>query len=305
MSFTCPLFVCCGVQGDILHPLTSLEWRECSRPPERSYLFSVPAVCLEDKVYLGGDKLFIYTPTTDTWAIKDTPVHGFALVVCHSQLVLVGGEMTDDESITNKLLTLDRHDQLKETLPPMTVRRRWPSAVEYSNNIVVAGGGDDQERDIDIVEVYNGHHWAKAQSLPIACYGMNSAILNGHWYLAGGAGQGKEVYYASLESLIASCQPSGRQLPSVWKSLADAPDEYSTLVAFGNRLVAIGYFTSSIHAYSPYSQSWVHVGDKPGGDSPEAAVVLPSGDLMVAGEYTLYRGMLNGGYQRLLCDYLL
>ena len=286
--------MCCGVQGNILHPLTSLEWQKCRGPPKSLY-FGAPAVCLEDKVYFGGDELFIYTPTTDTWAIKNTPVQTFALVVYHSQLVLVGGRMIDDGSVTNKLWALDRHDQSKVTLPPMTVRRWGASAVEYSSNILVAGGEDDQDRDIDIVEVYNGHYWSKAQSLPLACWGMNSAILNGHWYLAGGDGQGKEVYCASLESLIASCQPSGKQLHSVWKRFADTPHEYCILVAFGNRLVAIVYLASSIHAYSPYSQSWVHVGDNPGGASTLAAAVLPSGDLMVAGIGTLHRGMLNGG----------
>ena len=203
--------MCCGVQGDILHPLTSLEWRKCRGPSE--FVLGALAVCLEEKLYFGGDRLFIYTPATDTWAVKDTPVHGFALVVYHSQLVLVGGWMTDDGTITNKLWTLDRHDQLKETIPPMTVRRRWASAVEYSNNIIVAGGHDGQ--DIDVVEVYNGYHWAKAQSLPLAYWSMTSAVLNGHWYLAGGEGQEGKVYYASLELLIASCQPSGRHLPSV------------------------------------------------------------------------------------------
>ena len=252
-------------------------------------------MCLEDKVYFGSDKLYVYSPTTDTWAIKNTPVHSFALVVYHSQLVLVGGWMTDDGSVTNKLWTLDRQDQWKETLPPMTVRRQEASAVEYSNNILVAGGWSDQGTDIDIVEVYNGHHWAKAQSLPIVCSGVNSAILNGHWYLARGDGQGKQVYYASVESLIASCQPSGRQLPSVWKRLPDVPHEYFIPVAFGNRLVAIGYDTSSIHAYSPYSISWVHVGELPGGGSASAAIVLPSGDLIVTGYGTLYKGRLNGG----------
>ena len=287
--------MCCGVQGDILSPLTSLEWQKCSRPPES--LLNAQVVCLEDKLYLGSYKLYIYTPTTDTWAIKDTPVRYFALVVYHSQLVLVGGLMTVDGSVTNKLWTLNRHNQLKETLPPMTVRRSWASAVEYSNNIIVAGGRtrDDRERDIDIVEVYNGHHWAKAQSLPIACWQMNSAILNGHWYLAGGVGLEDKVYYASLESLIASCQPSERQLPSVWSRLTDVPHQYCILAVFGNRLVAIGYHTSPIHAYSPYSQLWVHVGDKPSGDSAQAAAVLPSGDLMVTEHNTLYRGMLNGG----------
>ena len=290
--------MCCGVQGDILHPSTSLEWRKCSGPPESLY-FGAPAVCLEDKVYLGGVKLFIYTPTTDTWNIKDTPVHEFALVVYHSQLVLVGGRMTGG-SVTNKLWTLNRRNQLKETLPPMTVRRWGASAVEYSSNIIVSGGRNDQVESfmyIAIVEVYNGHHWVKAQSLPKACWGMMSAILNGHWYLAGGHvhGQGKEVYYASLESLIASCQPSRRHLPSVWSSLADVPHVNSILVVFGNRLVAIGHDTSSsIHAYSPYSWSWVHVGDNPSSALTIAVAVLPSGDLMVAGRDTLYRGILNG-----------
>ena len=287
--------MCCGVQGDILSPLTSLGWRKCSVPPKS--LFGSAAVCLDDKVYLGGVNLFIYTLTTDTWAMKDTPVFDFALVVYHSQLVLVGGEMTDERSVTNKLWTLGRHDQWKEkTLPPMTVRRRWASAVEYLNNIIVAGGCDCQGKYTDIVEVYNGHHWAKAQSLPIACWRMNSAILNGHWYLAGGHGLEDKVYNASVESLIASCQPmaSGRQLPFVWSRLTDVPHLLSILAVFGNRLVAIGYATSSIHAYSPYSQSWVHVGDWPG-TSTEAATVLPSGDLMVTGHNTLYRGRLNGG----------
>ena len=216
----------------------------------------------------------------------------FGLVVYRSRLVLVGGRIIGSGSVTNKLWTLDIHNQLKETLLPMTVKRMGASAVEYSDNILVAGGRDDQGRDIDFVEVYNGHHWAKAQSSPLTCCGLTSVILSGHWYLAGKSGQ---VYYASVESLIASCQPSWRHPPPVWSRLADVQKMVSIVVVFGNRLVAIGCDTSSIHAYSPYSQSWVHVGDKPGGDSPKAAAVLSSGDLMVAGYGTLYRGRLNGG----------
>ena len=57
----------------------------------------------------------------------------------------------------------------------------------------------------------------------------------------GGMGQGKEVYYASLDSLVASCQPSEKPLPSVWKRLPDVPHDYSSrTVVFGNRLIAVG-----------------------------------------------------------------
>ena len=127
-----------------------------------------------------------------------------------------------------------------ETLPPMTTKRHSASAVEYADNILVAGGRDDINHVIDIVEVYNGHHWAKARCLPKPCWLMKSTVLNGRWYLMGGWGQGKEVYYASLDSLVASSQPSEKPLPSVWKRLTNVPHECSSPAVFGNRLIAVG-----------------------------------------------------------------
>jgi hypothetical protein len=158
--------------------------------------------------------------------------------------------------------------------------------VEFADNILVAGGRDDKWKDVDIIEVYNGHHWAEAQCLPKPYYYMKSTILNGHWYLMGGWGQGKEVYYASLDSLVASCRPSEKPLPSVWKRLPDVTHTYSSTAVFGNRLIAVGGghpSSSSIHAYSPHTQSWVHVGDMPVGLSSTCTAVLPTGDLMVIG----------------------
>jgi hypothetical protein len=261
------------------------------------------AVWLGDELYVGGGwipgsgrdmaRLYIHTLTTDTWSHIDTPVYFFALVTYHSQLVLVGGRESAggyswrDGPFTNKLWTLIKHDQWGETLPPMARKRHHASAVEFADNILVAGGGDDKERIVNIVEVYNGHHWAEARRLPKLCCDMKSTVLNGHWYLMGGVGQGEEVYYASLDSLVASSQPSEKPLPSVWKKLPDIPCNYSSTVVFGNRLVAVGGGypspSSSIHAYSPHTQSWVHVGDMPVGLSSTCTAVLPTGDLMVIG----------------------
>jgi hypothetical protein len=257
------------------------------------------AVWLGDKLYVGGGwipgnrrdaaRLCIHTPTTDTWSHIDTPACYFALVTYHSQLVLVGGREFfgewRDGPVTNKLWTLTGQDHWRETLPPMTTKRQNTSAVEFADNILVAGGVDDK-RSIDIVEVYNGHHWAEAQRLPKPCYGMKSTVLNGHWYLMGGRGQGEEVYYASLDSLVASCRPSEKLLPSVWKRLPDVPHGRSSTAVFGNRLIAVGGGfppSSSIHAYFPHTQSWVHVGDMPDELDSTCTAVLPTGDLMVIG----------------------
>ena len=249
-------------------------------------------------------RLYIFTLTTDTWSHIniDTPVYFFALVAYHSQLVLVGGRefVREDQGdpVTNKLWTLTGYDQSsgRETLPPMTTKRYHASAVEFADNILVAGGKNDIEGSVDVIEVYNGHYWAEAQRLPKPCYGMKSTVLNGHWYLMGGERQGKEVYYASLDSLVASCRPSEKPLPSVWKRLPDVPHVYSSTAVFGNRLIAVGgarlggggYRSpcSSIHAYSPHTQSWVHVGDMPVELDSTCTAVLPTGDLMVIGGWS-------------------
>ena len=306
----------CCMQVDVLHPLASLKWRECRRLPVD--MDDTQAVWLGDKLYVRrgwtsesrGDaaRLYIYTPTTDTWSKIDTPVYLFALITYHSQLVLVGGGEYVGRwsvvSITNKLWTLIGHDQWRETLPPMTTKRQCASAVEFADNIIVAGGWDGKWESIDIVEVYNGHHWTKAQCLPKPSYHMKSTVLNGHWYLMGGMGQGKEVYYASLDSLVASCQPSEKPLPSVWKRLPDVPHKYSSTAVFGNRLIAVGRgpLSSSIHAYSTHTQSWVHVGDMPVELRSDCTTVLPTGELMVIGEVSstsrtescVYKTSLNG-----------
>ena len=271
------------------------------------------AVWLGNKLYVGGGvtsgsirefaRLYIYTPTTDTWGKINTPVYQFALITYHSQLVLVGGREYvgegRDDPVTNRLWTLTGHDQWRETLPPMTTKRRCSSAVGFADNIVVAGENNDKGENI---EVYNGHHWTKARCLPEPSYDMKSTVLSGYWYLMGGWGQGKEVYYASLDSLVASCQPSEKPLPSAWKRLPGVPHERSSTAVFGNRLIAVGGVNSSIHAYSPLTQSWVHVGDMPVELWTTCTAVLPTGELMVIGgvnsipmvESCVYKTSLNG-----------
>ena len=298
---------CCMQISDILHPLASLEWRECSRLPVR--ICNAQAVWLGDKLYVGGGetscKLYIYIPTCNTWSEINTPVYLFALITYHSQLVLVGGREYvgewSDGPVTNKLWTLTGYDQWMETLPPMTTKCQCVSSVEFADKIVVASGLDENRRVIDIVEVYDSHHWAKTQSLPKATYFIKSTVLNGHWYLMGGEGQEKEVYYASLDCLVASCQPSEKPLPSVWKRLTDARHKCSSAAVFGNRLIAVGggyRSSSSIHAYSPYNQSWVHVGNMPVGLDSTCTAVLPTGELMVIGRQDkkscVYKTSLNG-----------
>ena len=249
-------------------------------------------------------RLYIYTPATDTWTTLKTPVIHFGLTTYHSQLVLIGGREYVSEYVdgplSSKLWILSEDGQWQETVPPMPTPCGHGSAVSHEDHLLVIS---DEYTQNEKVYVYNGHHWAGAQHPPQRLSSIRSTIFNGHWYLMGGeyySSQTTCVYYASLDSLLASCQPSETTQPSsVWKRLTDVPSGYCCPAVFGNRLVAVGYgspsSTTSLHAYS-FNKSWVHIGDTPVTSTYytiPCAVVLPSNELMIMRDWETFKVILK------------
>ena len=259
-------------------------------------VFNAQAVVLENKVYIGGgcmspepsSILLVYDFTKDLWDKLDTPTQWYALTSYNSQLVLVGGMDPNTGIATNQLWVLDEQRNWTQPLPPMTKERYQASAVNVGDYLIVAGGqGGSHVGPLDVVEVYDGHQWRKAKSLPRPCSSMRSALHEGKWYLDGGAQaeEDRKIYYTSLESLIATMHSEGGEQPSVWKELPGSPLLWSTPVVFKNQLISVaGYpYSSAIHAYFPRKMSWVHVGDLPVACYSTCALVLPTGELLVIG----------------------
>ena len=190
----------------------------------------------------------------------------------------------NNDRATNQLWVLDEAHHWTQPLPPMTIKRFQASAVSVGDHLIVAGG--QGVGPLDAVEVYDGHQWRKAQSLPRAGSSMKSALHEGKWYLDGGA-QAEEdckIYYTSLESLIATTHSEGDKQSSVWKALPGSPLLWSTPAVFKNQLISVaGYYSSAIHAYFPSNMSWVHVGDLPVACYSTCTLVLPTGELLVIG----------------------
>ena len=176
-------------------------------------------------------------------------------------------------------------------LPPMRTERHSSCAVSYRDHLLVAGGVALGVQTSNVVEVYNGSDWLFAQPLLMSNYDLKSTILGQYWYLMGGNDTQcwNAVQYASLDSLLAGCQPSETsQLSSaVWKRLTDTPHPWCSTAVFGSRLIAVGGggFSpmSTVCAYSFQTNSWIHVGDMPFAASSTCSVVLPTGELMVMG----------------------
>lgn len=267
-------------QVDLLHPLTTLEWERCCKMPDGVYLTDAQAVVLGDMVYVGGwDKsvaytrpgsLLIYDVIGDSWGEPiPTPTNYFALATYKSKLVLVGRQYPEvGNKVTNELWVLNEQqilDPYPHFLPAMKTARMDASAISEGIHLVVAGGygcknpSGTQMDEVDVVEVYNGRVWARAQSLLNPVSRMKSFFYEGNWFLS----RRFQIYYTSLDSLIATASSSSgtpdEQIP-VWKKPTDLPClDLSAPTMFGNQLVDIGEYSSSDSMGFSRSISALHV----------------------------------------------
>ena len=219
------------------------------------------AVLLRNKVHIGGGtcdlfpespaSLLIYDFTDDSWdLLVETPTEGYALITYDSQLVLVGGKDPTTGKISNQLWVMDEQQYWAQPLPPMTTKCSRASAVSVDHHLIVAGGLNDKLDRLNVVQVYDGHQWKRVQPLPKAGYFMKSTLLDGIWYLTGGDEQEKEIYCASIHSLIATTSSKRARQASVWKELPDVPLEWSTPVVIGKQLAIVGGYTYSSAMHS-------------------------------------------------------
>ena len=285
-----------------------MEWSECRVLPVPTH--DAQVVVMNCKVHVGGGwissspnaVMYVSGFMCDSWDVIDSPTNCPALTTYHDKIVFIGGWDASTDVPTDELSVL--HENKLQPLPAMLTKRQRAAAVSTGDHLIVAGGWGDLGR-LNTVEVFDGYQWAEAENLPMACFGMKSVVHEGNWYLMGGTGQDKEVFCASLNSLIASTH-SERTGTSVWKRLPELPFEGSSAAILGNCLIAIGGYpySSDIYAYYPSTHSWVHVGDMLISCHSTCTVVLPTGELLMIGGWTnrgptarVFKASLKGWYR--------
>ena len=268
-------------------------------------------VVFKEKVYIGGggassdrekQTVVVYDPKQDT--CNTLPPYAyklFSMAVVNDQLVLVGGRETDKK--TNKLgVWNEQSKRWTHPLPPMTTACHSPSVATHNNRWLVVIGGDDEIAlsRVEILDTTESLQWYQAASLPHLCSQVSSATIGNMCYLLGGFYKGdlvptmyNEVLSVCLDDLISQLQAvsqpasaSAPPTPSLWQSLPDTPLGLSTALAFNGALLAVaGRFTgsSAIHVYQPSSNSWVKAGEMPTKRCASVCIVLPSGEVLVAG----------------------
>lgn len=227
-------------------------------------------------------------------------VYCYALAVFDSQLTLVGG-LYPSRRMTNELWTSQSCTNWEMNLPAMSTKRFSSTAVSTRTPLclVVAGGrgecldsefqtlsfmGSMGIGELSTVEVFKDHQWYSVQDLPAPCHNMNFTIHRGILYLMGGSEQDCAVFSCDLDLLLMYSQ-------AIWKHFIPAPLSNTCPVVFGEHLVTVGgseELSALIHGYFGCISAWKEIGKLPIKVFDTAAVVLPSGEMVVIGGFSLH-----------------
>lgn len=268
------------------------------------------AVVIGDNVYIGGgdgytnlqsQMVMVYEINSGSWAtLPHYDKKWFGMAAVNDQLVLVGGKGLSPKGVTNELAVWDEGLQSwTHPFPDMPTPRHSVSAVSYQRWLVVAGGDDHIGSNLNKVELLDTHSkkWYESSPLPKGCSTMSSIINGNMWYLSSGVSSAlhhinRQVFSVCLDELISQATAdllpgtgaTSPSSPSPWQILTDTPVINSTLcILHGALLIVGGNRSSAIHVYQPSSGRWVKVNQLPAKRSRCACIVLPSGEIFVAG----------------------
>ena len=99
----------------------------------------------------------------------------------------------------------------------------------------------------------------------------------------------KQVFCVSIPDIVSQTvdQSTASKLPALWRRLPNTPLTYSAAIALRGFLLTVGGHDNGartdIHLYQLESEKWIKVGDLPSAHRYCSCVVLPSGELLVAG----------------------
>ena len=252
-------------------------------------------VVLERSVYVGGGVtgddngyyIQVFNMKTNNWSrLPRYEYKYFAMTVINHHLTLVGGV---GREVTNQLAVYEPSSQ-HWTFPynPIPTPHYFPAVLMYDIWLLVAGGRDASFTVLATVELFNTstNQWLATSSLPTPCSLLTSAIVDNYGFLVTDS---KQVFRVSLPDIVSqTVDQSTSKSPTLWRRLPDTPLSCSTAISLRGYLLAVGgshdnLTRTDIHLYQPESEQWTKVGDLPNARYYCSCVVLPSGELLVAG----------------------
>ena len=304
---------------NLLHPLTSFQWRECFTDNGNVVWQGAHCVLLNSKVYVGNiTTLHECSADLSSWKQLPVPVYQYALTTYQDRLVLVGGASKGSviwplrESIMRS--STNHSDKLWASIDgqtwdcslhtPLPTRRALVAAFNTGTPeyLVVVGGLETQQhriiKKVDKVEVLIGEQWVSLSPLPCTAHMLRPLVHNGNVIFSS---ETCPSFYCKLAELKAECELAYKDkyaTPTsliVWDELLSEFDGYCflsykhQLLHFthrnGGKYVEKRAYVIKIH--SPTINDchvWSRIADLPAGWCPRAALVGPTGEIVMVVE---------------------
>ena len=232
------------------------------------------AVLIGRNVYLAGggapDRrssqiVQVYNIDTGKWStLPPGPQYWSEAIAINNNLVLIGGEESSTEKITNMVSTwLVEEEKWTQTIPPMSTRRYRPGVLLLKNYLFVFGGrGEYGETLLDSGEVLNveENQWSSGCGLlPQPLYGLklgvfgDSVILTNAW--SSRSTSTTKSWKIPVRVLEDSVTNSSSQLIQ-WSPIANTEYYESALLTNSKQPVLVGgdrghQPTKDIYLYTP------------------------------------------------------
>ncbi|KAL5480069.1 hypothetical protein EMCRGX_G023688 [Ephydatia muelleri] len=241
---------------------------------------------VEGSVVWGGREggVYMFNETNSIWnETAEGDEYGARLAVFGGRLARVGGYKN---SVYSKGVMKLRGGRWS-LMPDMLIGCTGSCVLCVSGGVmVVMGGGVDEGRQLDDVQVFDGETqtWHRGPSLPQLCWAMSAVVHGDLVFVMGGHGMDRAVWCADIHDLTTT--PTHDTQQSIWRRLPDVPHEYSSVCVVQGVLLALGGLdglkkTSAIHAFHHYDQNWELVAHLPFACYSVDTLSLSGGGLLV------------------------
>ena len=239
-------------------------------------------VYIKGRGFTSNDVVLGYNPGNGRWNELPTPrLKGSAMTSLNGQMVLVG----DCGKSAKKIRAWEStRGKWVQPYPSMPSGRRDSAAVGYQNYLIVACGQNKGEEDTVNVLDGSNYKWCSAQPVPMGGHLMSSVVIGDHWYISSYEWNDfrPHIFTANLPTLVSS---SASTASPIWQELPTPPVEGPTLLAIQDRLLLVGGWgrLNDIYHYDPLCRKYSLCGHLPDRIHASSCVLLPSGELIVAG----------------------
>jgi uncharacterized repeat protein (TIGR02543 family) len=285
-----------GTTTDRHTPMQVFAWEEkASNSLARSAFDGVEV--MDGKLYFAGgysgpaSAVFeSFDPSSGSWQTLPsltTARIGISMSAYNGKLNVFGG--STGVGFNNKLDSMEIYDSVTNSWsagPNLPVACNYSVAVTYGDKILVFGGWDQAEDNMDQVLEFDpiSNAWSSKASMPVGRSGMKAVVFEGKVWLMGGlSGSGNE--YSNRVDVYDPATDTWSQMPdlTVARHWALAWTENGQVYIGGGRPDVSTYLTT-IESYDSSTNQWRIVGNLPFG-AYQTDTALINGKLYLSGGY--------------------